>query len=100
MLGVFAVVQEMVSKHIKVMPSQYTEEMGKITNYFKKRQFSVSYSMDIIYMLNWWGKFYAKLEWPPIRQDRDPVVRGRHGVTQKCPWAPGRHDVGAPPDLG
>lgn len=60
MLGVFAVVQEMVSKHIKVMPSQYTEEMGKITNYFKKRQFSVSYSMDIIYMLNWWGKFYAK----------------------------------------
>lgn len=60
MSGVFAVVQEMVSKQVKVMPSQYTEEMGKITNYFKKRQFSVSYSMDIIYMLNWWGKFYAK----------------------------------------
>lgn len=60
MLGVFSVVQEMVSKHIKVMPSQYTDEVGKITNYFKKRQFSVSYCMDIIYMLNWWGKFYAK----------------------------------------
>lgn len=60
MSGVFAVVQEMVSKHIKVMPSEYTDEIGKITNYFKKRQFSVSYSMDIIYMLNWWSKFYAK----------------------------------------
>jgi hypothetical protein len=60
MLGAFAVVQEMISKHVKVMPSQYADEVGKITNYFKKRQFSVSYSMDIIYMLNWWGKFYAK----------------------------------------
>ncbi|NUN05111.1 MAG: hypothetical protein HUU57_05060, partial [Bdellovibrio sp.] len=59
MAGVFDLIQVMTSKHIKILPSQYADEMGKITNYLKKKKYSVSYSMDIIYMLNWWGKFYA-----------------------------------------
>lgn len=60
MLGVFVLITEMISKEIKILPSQYADEIGKITNYFKKKQYSLSYCMDIIYMMNWWGKFYAK----------------------------------------
>lgn len=60
MMGVFGLIQEMLSNHISILPSQYGDEIGKFTNYFKKQKYSVSYSMDIIYMLNWWGKFYAK----------------------------------------
>jgi hypothetical protein len=58
--GVFSLVQEMISKEIKIQPSKYADEVDKITNYFIKRQYSSSYSSDILYMLNWWGKFYAK----------------------------------------
>ncbi len=60
MLGVFVLVREMISKDIKILPSQYSDEINKIANFFKKKQYSVSYCMDIIYMLNWWGRFYAK----------------------------------------
>ena len=60
MSGVFDLIQLMTSKEFKILPSQYADEVAKFTNYFIKRKYSVSYSMDIIYMLNWWGKFYAK----------------------------------------
>lgn len=60
MLGVFALITKMISTDLKILPSQYADEINKITNYMKTKQYSLSYCMDIVYMLNWWGKFYAK----------------------------------------
>ena len=56
----FEVVTEMIPKHVKILPHQYNTEINKIVNYFCSQQYSISYSSDIIMLMNMWAKCYAK----------------------------------------
>nr|BFD65109.1 hypothetical protein HAGR004_01310 [Bdellovibrio sp. HAGR004] len=56
----FEVVTEMIPKHVQAQPHQYNSSIKKIVNYFCKQKYSISYSSDIIMVMNMWAKHYAK----------------------------------------
>lgn len=56
----FEVVTEMIPHHVQALPHQYNSSIKKIVNYFCKQQYSISYSSDIVMVLNMWAKHYAK----------------------------------------
>ena len=57
----FQIVQEMVVS-LNLLPQDYEPNLDKIISYFKEetRKYSVSYSKDIIWVLNRWGQFYSR----------------------------------------
>nr|BFD65092.1 hypothetical protein HAGR004_01140 [Bdellovibrio sp. HAGR004] len=57
----FEIVQEMCVE-LNLLPHDYEANLDKITAYFKdeSRQYSVSYSEDILWVLNKWGHFYSR----------------------------------------
>lgn len=56
----FEVVTEMIPKHVQILPHQYNSNIKKVVNYFCKQKYSISYSSDIIMVMNMWAKCYAK----------------------------------------
>ena len=56
----FEVITEMVPKHVKILPHQYNDQVRKVVNYFCSQKYSISYSSDIIMVMNMWAKCYAK----------------------------------------
>lgn len=56
----FEVITEMIPKHVQALPHQYNSSIKKIISYFCKQKYSISYSSDIIMVMNMWAKCYAK----------------------------------------
>ncbi len=56
----FEVITEMIPEHVQAQPHQYNSSIKKIVNYFCKQKYSISYSSDIIMVMNMWAKHYAK----------------------------------------
>jgi integrase len=50
----------MIPGHVQAQPHQYNSSIKKIVNYFCKQKYSISYSSDIIMVMNMWAKHYAK----------------------------------------
>ena len=55
----FEIVQE-IAKSFDLMPHQYESDTHKIISHFKKQKYSISYSKDIIWVMNKWGLFYSR----------------------------------------
>lgn len=56
----FEVVTEMIPKHVQILPHQYNSNIKKVVKYFCKQKYSISYSSDLIMVMNMWAKCYAK----------------------------------------
>ena len=56
----FEVITEMIPKHVQILPHQYNSNIKKVVSYFCKQKYSISYSSDIIMVMNMWAKCYAK----------------------------------------
>lgn len=55
----FEIVQEMIVK-LNLLPHEYQDNLEMFVSYFKEKQYSVSYSKDILWVLNKWGHFYSR----------------------------------------
>lgn len=56
----FEVITEMIPEHVQALPHQYNASIKKIVSYFCRQKYSISYSSDIIMVMNMWAKCYAK----------------------------------------
>ena len=56
----FEIVQKMTGEYYKLLPHDYESSVDLFANYFKKQQYSVSYSKDILWVLSKWGSFYSR----------------------------------------
>lgn len=62
LLRCFEVITEMIPKHVEAMPFEYNSHLGEIITYFCKQKYSISYSSDIIMVLNMWARHYSKFK--------------------------------------
>lgn len=51
---------QVISSKLKLQPFKYNDRVDEVLAYIKEKKYSVSYSKDIIYMMNKWGSFYSK----------------------------------------
>lgn len=55
----FQIVQEMIVE-LNLLPHDYEPNLDRFISYFKEKQYSVSYSKDVLWVLNKWGHFYSR----------------------------------------
>lgn len=55
----FKIVQEMIVL-LNILPHDYESSLDRFVSFFKERKYSVSYSKDVIWVLNKWGHFYSR----------------------------------------
>jgi len=55
----FQIVQEMVVE-LNLLPHDYEPNLDRFISYFKEKKYSVSYTKDVLWVLNKWGHFYSR----------------------------------------
>ncbi len=55
----FQIVQEMIVE-LNLLPHDYESNLDRFISYFKEKKYSVSYSKDVLWVLNKWGHFYSR----------------------------------------